>query len=47
MTEMDILANECKIDLYSEGKATESVFEIEEVDWSEYENRSPKEILGE
>lgn len=35
-----------QIDLYSEDKATESDFDTESVNWSEYEERTAKEILG-
>lgn len=40
------LSNECEIDLYSDGKATESDFNTEDIDWSEFEERTPEEILG-
>ena len=34
-----------EISLYDDGKATESDFSTEEFSWSEFEDRSPKEIL--
>lgn len=40
------LSNECEIELYSDGKATESDFDTEEINWSEFEERAPEEILG-
>lgn len=40
------LANKCEIELYSDGKAVESDFDTEEINWSEYEERTPEEILG-
>ena len=36
-----------QIDLYSEDKATESDFDTESVNWSEYEERMAEEILSE
>lgn len=40
------LSSECEIELYSDGKATESDFNTEEINWSEFEERTPEEILG-
>lgn len=40
------LYEEGKIDLYRNGKSTESDFETEEINWSEFEDRSPDDILG-
>ena len=40
------LSNECEIELYSDGKADESDFSTEDIDWSEFEDRTPEEILG-
>lgn len=34
-----------EISLYDDGKATESYFSTEEFSWSEFEDKSPKEIL--
>jgi len=39
------LASRCEIELYSDDKATESDFNTEEINWSEYEERTPEEIL--
>jgi hypothetical protein len=36
---------DCQIDLYSDDKATESDFSTEEINWSEYEDRTAEEIL--
>ena len=41
------MRNECELELYSDGKATESDFSTEDIDWSECEERTPEEILGE
>ena len=35
-----------KISLYNDGKSTESDFYTEEFYWSEFEDKSPEEILG-
>lgn len=35
-----------EISLYDEGKATESDFSTEEFHWSEFEDKSPEEILN-
>ncbi len=35
-----------QIDLYSDDKATESDFDTEEISWSEYEEKTAEEILG-
>ena len=40
------LSNKCEIELYSDGKVTESDFSTEDIDWSEFEERTPEEILG-
>lgn len=39
------LSSNCEIELYSDGKATESDFNTEEIKWSEYEDRTAEEIL--
>lgn len=39
------LSADCKIDLYSDNKATESDFCTEEINWSEYEDKTVEEIL--
>ena len=36
-----------QIDLYSDDKATESDFDTESINWSEYEERMAEEILDE
>lgn len=41
-----VLSANCEIDLYSDNKATESDFSTEEINWSEYEERTAKEILN-
>lgn len=41
------LSSHCEIDLYFDGKAIESDFNTEEICWSEFEDRSAKEILAE
>lgn len=41
------LASECEIELYYDGKYTESDFSTEEINWSEFEERTAEEILGE
>lgn len=41
------LANACEIELYADGKAEESDFATEGIYWSEFEDRTPEEILGE
>ena len=40
------LYDEGKISLYDNGKATESDFSTESIDWSEFEKREPEAILG-
>ena len=40
------LYSECEIDLYSDGKANESDFCTDEVNWSEFEDRTAEEILN-
>lgn len=44
---VDKLTLQCEIELFSDNKATESDFETEEINWSEYEERTPEDILGE
>ncbi len=44
---VDELSSRCEIELYSDDKATESDFSTEEINWSEYEERTPEEILSE
>ena len=39
------LHSDCQIDLYSNDKATESDYSTEEINWSEYEDRTAEEIL--
>lgn len=39
------LHSDCQIDLYSDDKATESDYSTEEINWSEYEDRTAEEIL--
>lgn len=41
------LSSDCEIDLYSDNKATESDFSTEEINWSEFEEWTPEEILRE
>ena len=41
------LSNECEIELYSDDKYTESDFSTEEINWSEFEDRTAEEILEE
>lgn len=41
------LANECEIELFSDDKTTESDFDTDEINWSEFEERTAEEILGE
>ena len=41
---VDILYNDCEIDLYD--NAIESDYHTEEINWSEFEDRSAEEILG-
>ena len=41
------LSSDGQIDLYSDDKATESDFNTEEINWSEYEERMAEEILSE
>lgn len=41
------LVRSCEIELYSDGKATESDFRTDEISWSEFEDRTPEEILEE
>ena len=41
---VNILYNDSEIDLYE--NAIESDYSTEEVNWSEFEDRSPEEILG-
>lgn len=40
------LSSDCQIDLYSDDKATESDFITEEIEWSEFEDRTVEEILS-
>ncbi len=42
----ELSSNE-EIDLYSDGKATESDFCTEDIQWSEFEDRTVEEILNE
>lgn len=42
-----ILSSQCEIELYSDGKATETDFNTDEIKWSEFEERKAEEILGE
>lgn len=39
------LSSNCEINLYSDGKANESDFYTDEINWSEFENRTAEEIL--
>lgn len=39
------LVNECEIELYTDDKANESEFSTEEINWSEFEERTAEEIL--
>ena len=40
------LYEEGEIDLYGDGKETESDFETEEINWSDFEDKEPEDILG-
>lgn len=39
------LRSHCKIELFGAGKETESDFLVEEINWSEFEERSAEDIL--
>lgn len=43
---VDQLSFNCEIDLYSDGKANESDFYTDEINWSEFEDRTAEEILN-
>lgn len=43
---VSVLYHKGEISLYDEGKATESDFSTEEFNWSEFEDKSPEEILN-
>lgn len=40
------LSSRCEMDLYCNGKATESDFCTDEINWSEFEDRIAEEILN-
>lgn len=40
------LSSNQEIELYSNGKTTESDFQTDEINWSEYEEKLAEEILG-
>lgn len=42
---VDILYNDSKLDLYDD--SVESDFSTEEINWSEFEDRSPEEVFNE